>query len=219
MKKLLKKINELSKDEIDQVIEAANDRKKFLNKKNYMYLSPKIFVNVIKDITYNTNYDTENDDIDNIKKLSCYGTIDFINGCSLSSYCSFNPGYDIDDDYFVTISFFDGKKTYDLEHNLFSDTLQSELSKNSLKILNKLNMEKNIVNMRMLFVLLSNFIFETRNICDPGNYYYENISVSDCKKLEKIKKNFDENNDKKCVWYEKDHKEKFDFVNEVNKDD
>nr|WBF70205.1 hypothetical protein [Megavirus caiporensis] len=192
--------------------------KNFSIKKNYMFLLPKIFKTKVLNITYDTNFDQKNNNIDDLKYLSCDGTIHFINNCSLESYCSFHPRHDVDDDYFVRIEFFDGNKYHYLEHNLFSNMEKSELSKNSLQILDKLDMEKTIVNMRMLFVLLSNFILETRNICDPDDYHRENISIISCKELETIRKNFDENNNKKCVWYENNHKEKFKFVVDVCND-
>jgi len=188
MEKIIKLIEQLKEDELtdikDLIEQKITDIKYETDHKYYKkHFIPKIFHNFIEPTEFDCDR-KENDCFDDYKKIQCYGSITFTKNISLnSSYVIYAKNDWNEGDIKIDIqNACKNKKTgkkfskeYAVKYKCFKD--KSTISSSALIILDKLGLEQNIFNKKMLGVLINNFVSNTKITCDDerDSYHERNI--------------------------------------------
>ncbi|BCS82831.1 hypothetical protein QLL95_gp1292 [Cotonvirus japonicus] len=186
MENIIKQIKKLNKNELkklkDVIIEQENEIE---SQELILQIVPDIFRDKINSLSFDTNY--RGDGFDEYKH---------INGCS---HIIFDNGLTIDTDYDIHSSnnwntgiveiilnkeitpiFYECKN-----HNKRPNTIILQLDKKFLNILDRLNLEHNTYNKKMLGLLINNIISKTQTTCDDETDCYDinAIDIDNVKKL------------------------------------
>jgi len=180
-------INEMDCGQLDDLTELINKRRSIIESDNYKQeLVPEIFMNLISNISFNTNFGGDEPDFDSYKQLESYGLITFSNQVKISTEYAINYRNDWNDrnvNIKLKINKHNIKINYSYEHewirNSKKDKCKKEitlkLDKLLLKILDAGNLEQNPNNQLMLALLINNIIQQTKLECDSNRDYNEKI--------------------------------------------
>ena len=170
------------------------------------FLIPSIFHSYVTSITFNCNYDKENNiGFDSYKEIYCNGLIILGKNMRIGSSYSICSGNDFNSNE-VSIFFekcFRSKKSnklfwkkYDINYNCNGHWSNSnnngkyitQISVNTLTILDILKLEQNVYNRKMLGVLINNIVARTERECDDECCCYQEQEI-DCNELSEINNN------------------------------